>query len=89
MRLCTEVNMSGTDREYLSPDYKLIACFKKSRDGWKKKAQEAQRKLRKVTERLKQVRVRRDYWREEALQGPPAELRRVKNRAPRGRACSR
>lgn len=62
------------DREYLSPDYKLIACFRKSRDGWKQKAQQAKRQVRRLKERLKQVRSRRDYWKEVAQQASSAEL---------------
>lgn len=60
-----------TRREYLSPDYKLIEFFRSSRDGWKRKAQQVRRRLKKAKEQLKQVRARRDYWKELA-QAPPA-----------------
>lgn len=65
----------GSKRKYKSPNYKLVDCFHKSRDGWKKKAQEAKRTVRKLKERLKKVRARRDYWKELAQQRSPVEPR--------------
>ena len=80
---------TSSDREYWSPDYKLIACFRKSRDGWKQKAQRAQRQVRKLKERLKHVRTRRDQWKAVA-QGARADvLGTAKNPAPRTSACPR
>jgi len=58
---------SDLKREYKSPAYKLVACFQKSRDGWKAKAQTAKRQVNKLKERLRQARGRRDQWKEAAL----------------------
>jgi hypothetical protein len=85
-----EVNMSANkDREYLSPEYKLVVCFQKSRDGWKLKAQQAKRQVRKLKERLKQVRARRDYWKEAAQQGSPAKVGTSKKSRSAGSAGPR
>jgi hypothetical protein len=68
----------GLKREYLSPNYKLLPFFEKSRDQWKEKAQRAQRQVNKLKERLRQVRGRRDQWKEAALvaQAALAEAKR-------------
>jgi hypothetical protein len=77
---------AGKEREYLSPDYKLVAFFRESRDGWKEKAQEAKRQVRKLKERLKRVRARRDYWKEVAQEASAAG---VATRAKKVRAAEK
>lgn len=77
----------GSKRKYKSPNYKLVDCFHKSRDGWKKKAQEAKRTVRKLKERLKKVRARRDYWKELAQQRSPVEPRETLKKAASRRRC--
>ena len=71
---------SGLKREYTSPDYKLLPFFEKSRDQWKAKAMARKRQVNKLTERLRQARVRRDQWKEAAL-AARAELAAEKNAA--------
>lgn len=81
---------TSTEREYSSPDYKLIAFFRQSRDGWKQKAQQAKRQVWKLKERLKQVRARRDYWKAQALPASDAEgVETVKKRRSAGSGCPR
>jgi len=76
---------TATERIYTSPDYKLIACFRQSRDGWKQKAQQAKRQVKKLKERLKVVRARRDHWKEVARQAAQVEVAEsAKNAAAAG-----
>ena len=49
-----------TNSQYKSPAHKLINFFKNSRDNWKATALEYKKKIRSLTEMLRQLRRRRD-----------------------------
>jgi hypothetical protein len=48
---------------YKSPKHKLITFFKKSRDRWKKRAQDYFRKIRAFEVRVRDLEASRDHWR--------------------------
>ena len=54
------------DKEYKSPDYKLLPFFRRSRDGWKAKAKHRHRCLRELTKRIAALEDSRRKWREKA-----------------------
>jgi chromosome segregation ATPase len=60
-----------TNSQYKSPAHKLINFFKNSRDNWKATALEYNKKIRSLTEMLRQLRHRRDE-----LKAENKELRR-------------
>ena len=62
---------------YRSPLKKLVRFFRRSRDGWKRKCQEAKRKLKSFDVRLRVLRQNRDRWKELARQ-QQAELGRLR-----------
>lgn len=54
------------DKEYKSPDYKLLPFFRRSRDGWKAKAKRRQHRLRELMKRIAALEDSRRKWREKA-----------------------
>lgn len=83
---------------YRSPLKKLVRFFRRSRDAWKRKCQEAKRKLKSFAVRLRVLRQNRDRWKELAGQ-QQAELERLREELeavksnppsrPRPRRCPR
>ena len=54
------------DKTYLSPDYKLLAFFEKSRDRWKSKALERKQHIRRLEKRVLALEASRRKWRTQA-----------------------
>ena len=54
------------DKEYKSPDYKLLLFFHRSRDGWKAKAKRRHLRMRELTKRIAALEDSRRKWREKA-----------------------
>lgn len=54
------------DKAYLSPDYKLLAFFEKSRDRWKNKALDRKQHIRRLEKRVAALEASRRKWREKA-----------------------
>jgi len=55
-------------RTYRSPVRKLVAFFERSRDGWKRKRQEARVLNRRLSNRVRKLEASRDLWKERARQ---------------------
>ena len=53
-------------RTYKSPLRKLAACFQKSRDGWKRKCQEARKEGKYWSNQARAVAKSRNQWRARA-----------------------
>jgi hypothetical protein len=54
---------AGTDVEvYLSPLKKLMRFFRKSRDGWKRKCQDAKHTLKLLKNQVRAVQRSREQW---------------------------
>ena len=51
---------------FLSPVKKLARFFERSRNGWKRKCQEAKRRVKRLTNDKAKLRVSRDRWKEHA-----------------------
>jgi hypothetical protein len=49
---------------FKSPTAKLIRFFRKSRNGWKAKCQEAKRKNKKLTNQTRAVEKSREHWKQ-------------------------
>lgn len=62
---------------YRSPLKKLVRFFRRSRDGWKRKCQEAKKKVKSFQVRLRVLRQDRNRWKELAGQ-QEAELERLR-----------
>ena len=54
------------DKTYLSPDYKLLAFFEKSRDRWKSKALERKQHIRRLEKRVLALEASRRKWKTQA-----------------------
>ena len=54
------------DKGYLSPAYKLLAFFEKSRDRWKTKALERKQHIRRLEKRVAELETSRRKWKEKA-----------------------
>ena len=53
-------------KEFKSPRGKLITFFQSSRDGWKRKHQEAKRKIKRMSNQVRAVEKSRERWKEKA-----------------------
>jgi uncharacterized protein YdaU (DUF1376 family) len=51
---------------YSSPTRKLMQFFERSRDGWKRKRQEAKVLNRRLSNRVRKLEASRDLWKERA-----------------------
>ena len=70
--------MMEETKTYRSPMRKLAAFFERSRDGWKRKRQEAKVLNRRLSNRVRKLEASRDLWKERARrQGE--ELRRLRS----------
>jgi hypothetical protein len=65
------------DKAYRSPMRKLLRFFERSRDGWKRKRQEAKVVTRRLSNRVRKLEASRDLWKERAKHGQQ-ELRRLR-----------
>ena len=65
------------EKTYRSPVRKLMQFFHRSRDGWKRKLQEARVSSKRLSNRVRKLEVSRDRWKERAKQGQQ-ELRRLR-----------
>jgi len=54
------------DNGYLSPDYKLLTFFEKSRDRWKAKALDRKQHIRQLEKRIVELKASRQKWKEKA-----------------------
>ena len=54
------------DKGYLSPDYKLLAFFEKSRDRWKTKALDREQCIRRLEKRVAELKTSRRNWKAKA-----------------------
>jgi molecular chaperone GrpE (heat shock protein) len=62
---------------YRSPTRKLLPFFRRSRDAWKRKRQEAQVLNKRLSNRVRKLEASRDRWKERAQQ-QQQELRRLR-----------
>lgn len=53
-------------KEYKSTDSRLAHIFQSSRDSWKQRALEKQRKVRYLEVKVRDVTKSRDYWKDRA-----------------------
>jgi len=53
-------------KTYSSPVYKLVAFFRKSRDGWKTKAKDRNLRIKRLENRVVGLKESRRKWREKA-----------------------
>jgi hypothetical protein len=65
------------DQAYRSPVRKLVRFFERSRDGWKRKRQEAGVLTKRLGQRVRKLEASRDLWKERAKQGQQ-EIRRLR-----------
>ena len=65
------------DKAYRSPVRKLMQFFERSRDGWKRKRQEAKVATRRLSNRVRKLAASRDLWKERAKQRQQ-ELRQLR-----------
>lgn len=56
----------AASKSYKSPDYKLLPFFESSRDKWKARAQQRQRRLRLQQSRISALETSRRKWKERA-----------------------
>ena len=54
------------DNGYLSPAYKLLAFFEKSRDRWKTKALQRKQHIRRLEKRIAELEASRRKWKAKA-----------------------
>ena len=59
---------SRVEQEFKSPRHKLLSFFKRSRDGWKRKCQEAKMALKLARNRIRDLEKSRAHWRQTAQQ---------------------
>jgi chromosome segregation ATPase len=60
------MGQATVNKEYKSPDYKLLSFFRHSRDGWKAKAKRRHLRIRELTKRIAALEDSRRNWREKA-----------------------
>lgn len=53
-------------KTYRSPEYKLLGFFKKSRDGWKRKALRRNVRIKRLMNRVEGLKESRGKWKEKA-----------------------
>jgi hypothetical protein len=55
------------EKTYKSPLRKLVKFFEKSRDNWKNKYFEKKKELKRATNRIYDLELRKDKWKRRAL----------------------
>jgi seryl-tRNA synthetase len=63
-------------KTYRSPAYKLLGFFRRSRDGWKRKAKDRNVRIKRLENRVAGLKDSRRKWKEKA-QGQQAEIARL------------
>lgn len=58
------MGLAATCEMFKSPMYKLVSHFRRSRDGWKAKAQERNLRIKRLKNEVAAVRESRRKWRE-------------------------
>lgn len=53
-------------KTFKSPDYKLLPFFRRSRDGWKAKAQDGKVHIKRLKNRVAALEESRQKWKEKA-----------------------
>ena len=66
------------EKTYRSPLRKLMQFFRRSRDGWKRKLQEARVLVKRLSNRVRKLESSRKRWKGLAKQGQQ-ELRRLRS----------
>ena len=74
------------DKAYLSPEYKLLAFFEKSRDRWKSKALERKQHIRRLEKRVAALEASRGKWKEKAQAQHPSVVLNDDRKEKRNRA---
>jgi hypothetical protein len=67
------------EKQYKSPQSKLVKFFEKSRDAWKRKCLEAKRTVKRLKNRSRFLEQRKEQWKKRA-QELEAELNRINER---------
>jgi len=62
------------DTGYTSPAYKLLAFFEESRDRWKTKALEREKRVRQLEKRVVELKASRRKWKEKAQARPASPI---------------
>jgi hypothetical protein len=62
------MNATVDRKEYSSPWHKLARFFEKSRDGWKRKYQEAKTVAKRLVNQIAKLKESRDRWKALARQ---------------------
>jgi len=55
------------EKKYKSPLKKLVKFFEESRDKWKEKYVEKSKELKRVTNRIYDLEIRKEHWKKRAL----------------------
>jgi len=56
------------EKNYKSPLKKLVKFFEKSRDNWKNKYLEKKKELKRATNRIYDLKLRKEEWKKRALE---------------------
>jgi hypothetical protein len=67
------------EKTYKSPLKKLVKFFEKSRDNWKNKYFEKNKELKRATNRIYDLEIRKDEWKERALEAETKLKEKDKN----------
>ena len=67
------------EKQYKSPLKKLVKFFEKSRDNWKNKYFEKNKELKRATNRIYDLEIRKDEWKERALEAETKLKEKDKN----------
>ncbi|MGA2068142.1 MAG: hypothetical protein ABSG86_24435 [Thermoguttaceae bacterium] len=62
------MSMASERKTYRSPLSKLVRCFERSRDGWKRKCQEAKRVAKRFFNHIAKLKASRNRWKALARQ---------------------
>jgi hypothetical protein len=65
------------EKTFRTPLRKLLRFFQRSRDGWKRKVQEAKVLSKRLSNRVRKLEASRDRWKERAKQ-EQQEVRRLR-----------
>jgi uncharacterized protein YdaU (DUF1376 family) len=74
------------DKAYLSPEYKLLAFFEKSRNRWKNKALQRKQHIRRLEKRVAALEASRGKWKEKAQAQHPSVVLNDDRKEKRNRA---
>jgi uncharacterized protein YdaU (DUF1376 family) len=74
------------DKAYLSPEYKLLAFFEKSRNRWKNKALQRKQHIRRLEKRVAALEASRGKWKEKAHAQHPSVVSNDDRKEKRTRA---